>query len=318
MKKYIYSTIAVLTVLVLVGAVFAQTAGAGAGAGAAPGAGFGRAGVGGRAGAGAGGRAGAGAEAGTGAGMGAGAGLGRAGRGGVANNAQRQAAIATIEDQIMILKGPQVQTEHNAAMAKLQEVADTAKKEGAKETSKLIEALIAQKQKDFNDTVARLGITFGAGAGMRGATRGATGAEAGAGTRGAARGGTVEGDTAGAGTRGAITNIGATAVANASGGVKLESVEETGRATRFGLKKDDIVLSINGTKVTGVESFNQLMTGVTQGAAVKIEIIRDGKNQTVGREASTDTGGTRGGSSTPEGGTRGGRGTGTRAGQRMT
>ncbi len=281
MKKYIFSIAAVLTVLALTVAVFAQAAGTGTDTGAGARAGAGRGAM---AGAGRGAMGGGRAGAQRGAGAGAGIGGARMG-GGVA--AQRQAAIATIEDQLMILKGNQVQADHNAAIAELQAIADSAAKEGAKETAKLVEDLIARQQKTFQDTVERLGITFGtaAGRGFRG------GAGAGAGTRGGTIGSntTPEAGTS-VGRGGAAVNIGATAVANADGGVMLESVNTTGRATRFGLQKGDIVLSINGTKVTGVESFNELMTGVTQGTAVKIEVIRDGKTITVGRRTTTGAG----------------------------
>jgi len=307
MKKHMFSIVVVLTVAVLTVAVFAQAAGTGTDTGAGA-----------RAGRGAMGGAIAGGRAGTQRGAGAGAGV-AGGRMGGGAAAQRQAAIATIEDQLMILKGNQSQVDQNNAIAELQAIADSAKKENAKETAKLVGDLIAKKQKAFEDTVERLGINFGAaaGRGLRGGT--------GAGTATTPEAGTT------IGRGGAAANIGATAVANASGGVKLESVEETGRATRFGLQKGDIVLSINGTKVTSVESFNQLITGVTQGSAVKIEVIRDGKTITVGRdtaggrsgagtggatEGGTDSGGTRGGGN--RGAVRGGRGTATGAGQLRT
>jgi hypothetical protein len=316
MKKYFFSMVVVLTVLALTVAVFAQTAGTGTDTGAGA-----RAGRGGIAGAGRGttGGAIAGGRAGTQRGAGAGAGIG-GGRMGGGAAAQRQAAIAAIEDSLMILKGNQSQVDHNNAIAELQAIADSAKKENAKETAKLMEDLIARQQKTFRDTVERLGITFGAGAGR--------GLRGGAGTGGGQTTAPETGTNIGRG--GAAANIGATAVANASGGVMLESVSTTGRATRFGLQKGDVVVSINGIKVAGVDSFNELMAGIVQGAAVKIEVIRDGKTITVGREAGTggrggagtggateggtDSGGTRGGGNR-SGTNRGGRGTTTGAGQ---
>jgi len=96
------------------------------------------------------------------------------------------------------------------------------------------------------------------------------------------RGGAVQapGDARGAGG----SNIGATVVDDPNG-AKLESVESSGRAARFGLQKGDIVLSIDDQKVTGAESFNKLISGVSRGAAVSIEVLRDNEEKTVGREA---------------------------------
>jgi hypothetical protein len=88
-------------------------------------------------------------------------------------------------------------------------------------------------------------------------------------------------------------NIGATSVGDPAG-VKLESVDSSGRAARFGLQKGDVVRKINGQTVNGAASFLKLMSGVAQGAAVSIQVLRNGKETTVGREA-TSGGGGRGG-----------------------
>jgi hypothetical protein len=42
--------------------------------------------------------------------------------------------------------------------------------------------------------------------------------------------------------------------------------------------------------VNGTASFVKLMSGVTQGSAVSIQVLRDGKETTIGREATTNGG----------------------------
>lgn len=83
-----------------------------------------------------------------------------------------------------------------------------------------------------------------------------------------------------------VTSIGATAVDDPSG-TYLEAVEESGRASRFNLQQGDIVMSINGQAVTGAESFDEIMNNVSQGAAVSMQVLRDGKEVTVGRDTVT-------------------------------
>ncbi len=98
-------------------------------------------------------------------------------------------------------------------------------------------------------------------------------------------------DTSGIGRgfgRGSITisSIGATAVDDPSGAY-LETVEASGRASRFNLQQGDIVMSINGQTVTGAESFDELINNVPQRTAVNMQVLRDGKEITVGRSAVT-------------------------------
>ncbi|MFC1781798.1 PDZ domain-containing protein, partial [Planctomycetota bacterium] len=104
-------------------------------------------------------------------------------------------------------------------------------------------------------------------------------------------GGSDETTPDGSGGRGGMggntisSNIGVTVVDAPGGGALIESVDPSGRAYRFGLEQGDIVISINGETVRTAEVFMELMTNVERGAAVSIQVLRDGLLTTVGREA---------------------------------
>jgi phosphatidylserine decarboxylase len=90
------------------------------------------------------------------------------------------------------------------------------------------------------------------------------------------------------GIKGATSsNIGATSIDDPAG-AKLENVDSSGRAARFGLQRGDVVLKINGQPVNGAASFLKLMSDVTQGSAVSIQVVRDGKETAVGRKTTSD------------------------------
>ena len=78
------------------------------------------------------------------------------------------AAMKTIENQIKILKGNQLQVEHEAEMEELQAIADSATKEKATGTAKLIQDLIAKRTEAFQSTVEKLGIRLRRGRGQGG------------------------------------------------------------------------------------------------------------------------------------------------------
>ena len=72
---------------------------------------------------------------------------------------ERQQSIVVIEKQISKLKGPrQLRTEHEESIAKLNAIRDVALKEEAKETVASIEKLIAEQQKQFEETLQKLGL----------------------------------------------------------------------------------------------------------------------------------------------------------------
>jgi septal ring factor EnvC (AmiA/AmiB activator) len=72
---------------------------------------------------------------------------------------ERQQALAAIEQQVMVLKGRRsLQQEHDASIAELKEIQALATKEKAAETAKRLEKLIAKRNKEFEDTIQKLGI----------------------------------------------------------------------------------------------------------------------------------------------------------------
>jgi hypothetical protein len=79
---------------------------------------------------------------------------------------QQQAAAAAIEQQVMILKGNQLQDEHQAEIDQLQAIADSATKEKATATAKMVQDIIAKRTKAFEDTVEKLGIRLRRGRGQ--------------------------------------------------------------------------------------------------------------------------------------------------------
>jgi hypothetical protein len=91
---------------------------------------------------------------------------------------QRQTAVAAIEQQVMILKGNQLQVEHQAEIDQLQAIEASAEKEKATATAKLVQDMIAKRTKAFQDTVEKLGIRLRGG---RGGQRGQGGGGQGAG-----------------------------------------------------------------------------------------------------------------------------------------
>ncbi len=86
--------------------------------------------------------------------------------------------------------------------------------------------------------------------------------------------------------------IGATSVDDPAG-ARLESVEEMGYASNFGLQQGDIVRKINGQTVKGTDSFLELMGEIADDSTVRIEVLRDGVETTVGREADVGSSGIR-------------------------
>jgi phosphoenolpyruvate-protein kinase (PTS system EI component) len=81
---------------------------------------------------------------------------------------QQQAAAAVIEQQVMILKGNQLQEEQQAEIDQLQAVADSATKEKATATAKMVQDIIAKRTKAFEDVVEKLGIRLRRGRGQGG------------------------------------------------------------------------------------------------------------------------------------------------------
>lgn len=74
--------------------------------------------------------------------------------------AEHKALLTAIEEQVIVLKGFQFQTEHESEMAELQAISDSATKENATATVKLVQDLIAKRTKAFQDIAEKLGIRF--------------------------------------------------------------------------------------------------------------------------------------------------------------
>lgn len=88
---------------------------------------------------------------------------------------QQQAAATAIEQQVKILKGNQLQVEHQAEVDELQAIADSATKEKATATAKMVQDIIAKRTKAFEDMAEKLGIRLrrgGRGQGGGGQRRG--------------------------------------------------------------------------------------------------------------------------------------------------
>jgi hypothetical protein len=95
------------------------------------------------------------------------------------------------------------------------------------------------------------------------------------------------------GTSQGSSTIGASAT-TASGGARIDSTT-SGRASRFGFQQGDIVLSINGQRVSSGEALTEVINNIPQGSAISAIVLRNDQQVTVGREALTNVGGGRGG-----------------------
>jgi hypothetical protein len=73
---------------------------------------------------------------------------------------EQQKVMAAIQQQMDTLKGGrQLMTEHQQAMTPLKDLLASAQKENAKATAGMIEKLIAERQKQFDEKMAAMGIT---------------------------------------------------------------------------------------------------------------------------------------------------------------
>ena len=77
---------------------------------------------------------------------------------------ERQQALATIEEQVAKLKGSrELRAEYDKAISELEAVGKLAAKEKAKETAAGIEKLIAEKKKELEEKLQKLGLGSGQG-----------------------------------------------------------------------------------------------------------------------------------------------------------
>ncbi|MFC1781003.1 hypothetical protein ACFLZ8_01895 [Planctomycetota bacterium] len=89
----------------------------------------------------------------------------------------------------------------------------------------------------------------------------------------------------------ASRNIGATA-SSAGGGARIDTAT-SGRTARWGMQEGDIVISINGNRVSGGDSLTEVMNSISTGSAIEAQIMRNGVPMTVGRDAISVGGGGR-------------------------
>ena len=81
---------------------------------------------------------------------------------------QRQESIATIENQLVKLKGPrQFRQAHEKEIEQLNTLLELARKDDATNTIKGVERLIAEKTKAFEEKLKKLGLEGRAGRGRR-------------------------------------------------------------------------------------------------------------------------------------------------------
>ena len=67
----------------------------------------------------------------------------------------------------------------------------------------------------------------------------------------------------------------------ASGGVRIDEVNEDSPADKAGIKAGDIVVDYDGERVRSARQFTRLVQETPEGRSVAIGIMRDGKKQTV-------------------------------------
>ena len=69
--------------------------------------------------------------------------------------------------------------------------------------------------------------------------------------------------------------------AGATGGVRLEQVDQDGPAAKAGLREGDVIVEVDGDRVRSARQFSRLIQETADGRAVTLGIVRDGQRQTV-------------------------------------
>ncbi len=70
-------------------------------------------------------------------------------------------------------------------------------------------------------------------------------------------------------------------------GVEITRVEDDSPAAKAGLKVGDAILAYNGQRVEGIEQFSRFVRETPPGREVKLQITREGNNQTVSTKLGT-------------------------------
>ena len=68
------------------------------------------------------------------------------------------------------------------------------------------------------------------------------------------------------------------------GGARVTSVIADSPADKAGLKKGDVVVAMNGDKVVGPATLTEMIHAAKPGASVRLDVVRDGKKQTITAE----------------------------------
>lgn len=64
-------------------------------------------------------------------------------------------------------------------------------------------------------------------------------------------------------------------------GVKVLDVDEDEAAGKAGIKEDDLITAVNGKEIKSLQELKEVMRNTKQGDTVKLDILRDGKPQTI-------------------------------------
>ena len=71
------------------------------------------------------------------------------------------------------------------------------------------------------------------------------------------------------------------AAGGATGGVRLEQVDQDGPAAKAGLREGDVIVEVDGDRVRSARQFSRVIQETADGRAVTLGIVRDGQRQTV-------------------------------------
>jgi serine protease Do len=64
-------------------------------------------------------------------------------------------------------------------------------------------------------------------------------------------------------------------------GVVVQSIDHDGPACKAGIKNNDVIVSVGGTKIRNTEQMVEVMNGMAAGSVANVAIIRDGKPENV-------------------------------------
>jgi S1-C subfamily serine protease len=71
------------------------------------------------------------------------------------------------------------------------------------------------------------------------------------------------------------------ALGSATGGVRIEDVDQDGPAAKAGLLEGDIVVDVDGDRVRGARQFSRMIQETPEGRSVTLGVVRNGKRQTI-------------------------------------